>query len=100
MFPNDLTHASLFPPLVRICPEIGLNWPPTGPPLAPKVAGPCPGLPTAACAASSTESNLCIPLNCRISLTPLFGTELAFYWYLAGCPCGLILQDSVVPYGT
>src|SRR5215831_15168897 len=87
MFPNDLTHASLFPPLVPICPEIGLNWPPTGPPLAPNVAGPCPGVSPVDRAASSVESHLCLPLNCRISLTPLFGTELAFWWYLLGLLC-------------
>ena len=79
---------------------MGLNWPPTGSPLAPNVAGPCPDVPTADCAASSIERHLCIPLNCRILVIPLFGTELAFYWYLAGCPCGLILQGSVVSYGT
>src|SRR5215472_13461280 len=68
VFPDDLTHASLLPPPVLVCPEIGLNWPPTGPPLAPKVAGPCPGVLPVDCAASSIERNLCIPLNCRILL--------------------------------
>ena len=41
-----------------------------------------------------------MPLTCRILLTPLFGIILAFYWYLLGLPCGLILQGSGMPYGT